>query len=235
MKSFWALLLYKYMQLITGIANIPWYKILLSYIKPVWVKKAASNVNPYLEVLVYNGRVQLGTEDALYSDGRTYAPAVLACKDLKQWLPTVKNVLVMGVGLGSLVEVMYNKGYRPAYTLVELDSTILKMAMEHLGANSELNLEPVCADANQFIHTTQNNYDLIFVDIFQGRVVPDFVTTTAFLQACRQHLAVGGRLAMNYIENNPAAWASTLETFRSIFPNSKIIYHNINRIFIASA
>lgn len=212
---------------------MPWYKILLSYIKPVWLKKASGEVNPYLEVLLYQGRVQLATEDALYSDGKTYAPAVLAEKELRSWLPKAREVLILGVGLGSLVEVLHRKGYRLRYTLVELDNTILKMAMEHLGDKQGITLDPFCENAEKFVAESESLFDLVFIDIFHGRVVPPFVTTTEFLTACKNRLAPGGRLVMNYIENDPTAWKGTMETFRVIFPGARIIYHNINRIFIA--
>lgn len=222
-------------RLISGVGRIPWYKFLLSYIQPVWLKKATGEINPYLELLLYRGRVQLATEDALYSDGRTYAPAVLAEKELRSWLPNVKQVLVLGAGLGSLVEVLHGRGYSPRYTLVELDNTILKMAMEHLSEKPDIQLNPICDDAAHFITHQSEKYDLLFIDIFQGRVVPSFVTSVPFLTDCKARIAPGGRLVMNYIENDPMAWKTTLEIFRSVFPQSRILYHNINRIFVAEA
>ena len=111
---------------------LPFYKKLLSYFIPVLISKTATPENPLLELYVYRGRYQLATADALYSDGAAYTPLKIAFKHLKQELPAVKHALVLGTGLASAVHVMKQTGNSPDFTLVEYDSTILKLAMEYL-------------------------------------------------------------------------------------------------------
>ncbi len=185
-----------------------------------------------LEIFLYCNRLQLGNDDILYSDGDRYRPALIAIDYLKTFLPSTKRVLVLGTGLGSIVRIIRGKGFDPHFTLIENDKEILKCAVEFLEEDCPSNIDPVCGDAMVFMQKNTANYDLIFIDIFKGRIVPDFVTTPAFLKNCFDSLAPGGHLAFNYIINDRHKWDSTLETFSEIFPHHKVINNGINRIFI---
>ena len=196
------------------------------------LRRSAGDSNDYLELLLYHNRFQLATSDALYSDDDHYLPAVAVIKDLKESLPGVKSVLVLGTGLGSIVHVMRANGYDPHYTLVEKDKTILGWALELLENENGLKIAPVCNDASVFIKQNSAKYDLVFIDIFNGRVVPEFVSTSVFLEQCRDSLSPGGSLAFNYIENDKQEWENTEHTFASIFPVYHVLSMGINRILI---
>ena len=217
------------------IKTVPLYKRFISYFWPVWLQHEKSVINLQLEILLYRGRFQLATGDALYSDGVYYTPALTVVKRLKHFLPKVNNMLICGAGLGSMIQIISKKKYKPTFTLVELDKVVLRLAMEYLTAVTNANVIPVCEDAQTYIAVNTRKYDFIFIDIFDSRTVPDFVTDRAFLAKCRESLTPGGRLALNYIVNDDAKWAATQKTFAGIFPRHEIIENDINRIFIAEA
>ncbi len=216
------------------IKKIPVYKRALSYLRPVWLRNEKSVINLQLEVLLYRGRFQLATGDALYSDGAHYTPALTAVRSLRKHMPAVKSVLIMGAGLGSMVQVVKKKGYNPRFTLVEIDKVVLRLAMDFLTNATDAVVEPVCADAMDFMRDNKNKFDLIFIDIFDSRTVPDFATSTEFLTQCRNSLTPGGNLAFNYIVNDDRKWAQAQKTFAAIFPDHKIIESSINRILVTT-
>ena len=183
-------------------------------------------------MLLYRNRFHLLAADASYSDGVCYFPAVAVAKHLKKFLPAVGNVLVLGAGLGSIVEVMRARGYFPHYTLVEKDKTVLAWAMEILGEDASL--EPVLGDAGAFMADNERKYDLVFVDVFKGKAVPDFVTSLLFLRQCRDSLSPGGRLALNYIEAHKKQWDKVQRVFAKVFPGSHNVSKDINRILISA-
>lgn len=195
------------------------------------MRKVATPDNPYLELTMTAGRFQLATREAYYSDGDKYAPAIAVCKHFSAALPSFRNALVLGTGLGSIVGVMRSKGGDPEFTLVEKDKTVLKWAMEL--AASSARMIPVCDDAAIFVHRDGQQYDFIFIDIFIGRHVPDFVISTTFLEAVKARQSPNGRLAMNYIVNDPGDWNAICHNFASVFPEHKIIESRDNRIFVA--
>ncbi len=212
--------------------NIPFYKRLFSYVYPLSLRKTSSAINPHLELLLYRNQIQLATPDAFYSDGVRYEPAVAAVKHLKSFLPGVKNALVLGTGIGSLVRVMAANNYKPAYDLVELDEVVLEMAMELLSDISDLKINPICTDAEKYLKRNNRKYEFIFIDIFNGRVVPDFVSQPLFLSACFSALAPAGCVAFNYIVNDNSIWNQTVTNFSAVFANYTILDLGINKILI---
>jgi len=199
---------------------------------PVSLRRGAGAVNTSLQIYLYRNQLQLTTPDAFYSDGHRYRPAVDAVNHLKSFLPTVKDVLVLGTGLGSMVQVLRHKGFSPRFTLVEYDKTVLEWAIEFL-APLRANLEPVCMDAQLYMGRNTHKYDLIFVDVFNGRVVPAFVTSAQFLAQCRNSLAPGGRLILNYIINDPRQWDEVVAAFAILFPIHQVLEIQVNRILIS--
>ncbi len=132
-----------------------------------------------------------------------------------------------------MVYVLRGKGYTPAFTLVEKDKVVLRMAMELFEAtNTQASIDPVCSDAQAFMEHNKAAYDLVFIDVFMGRAVPEFVTTREFLSLCKASLSPHGRLAFNYIINDEQEWENVQQVFTSVFPEHKVLDHGINRIMV---
>lgn len=213
--------------------NIPVHKKILSYLFPVLIRRAASDINPLIEIYYYRGQWQLATADALYSDGDRYRPLVAAYNEMKQVLPEVKDVLVLGAGLGSAVSIMRRMGFHPSFTLVDYDKTVLQWALEFSESAKGQNIIPVCADASEFVNSSKETCDMLIVDIFLGRVVPDFVSRVDFLGACKKRLKPGGYIVLNYIINEEEGWNHMKNNFEKIFHKPRVIKLDVNRIFIA--
>ena len=128
---------------------------------------------------------------------------------------------------------MRARGYAPNYTLVEKNNTVLGWTIEILSKGNSPKLEPVCRDAETFMAENQRKYDLVFVDVFTGRVVPDFATTPFFLKRCRDSLAPGGILAFNYIEDDKHKWKEVRGAIAGVFPGCQLVSRDDNRILIS--
>lgn len=214
--------------------ELPLYKKLFSYILPVRVWKGKSEENPHLELLFYRGQYQLATFDALYSDGNRYKPLKKGFAAIKDKLGSIDTVLVLGTGLGSAVDVMEHMHAAPRFTLVEHDKTVLKLAMEKHSAIAN-RLKPVCTDAQLFMAENTERFDLVVVDVFNGRTVPRFVTTEKFMQQCRSSMNDGGCLVFNYIIEQPKEWQRVDALMRNMFNHCSCIDDGLNRIIIATA
>lgn len=214
--------------------QIPVYKKILSYLAPVLIRRETGKHNPLLELFYYRGRYQLATLDALYSDGNRYRPMRLAFDNIGDGMAKVKNVLVLGTGLGSAVQVMADKGYSPHFTLVEYDDTVLKWAME-LMPPYKGGITPVIAEAKQYMQQNTATYDMVIVDIFSGRIAPSFVTSNEFLTNCRRSINPGGYMVLNYIIQRNEDWLRIDKIIRTVFPVCFCIDDGINRIVIARA
>ncbi len=140
---------------------------------------------------------------------------------------------MLGGGLCSMVQVMQQKGYHPHFTVVEKDKVVLQWAMELFSANDGIKIDPVCNDAQVYMQRNTAKYDLVFVDVFNGRIVPVFVCSIPFLQQCRDSIAPKGHLALNYIINDKIEWAVVKNNFAAVFPDYHVIDLGINQILIA--
>lgn len=213
-------------------SQLPFYKKLLGYFIPVRIKKDKGTENPHLELLYFRGRYQLATVDALYSDGIKYRPLSIAIKKIKTDLRHADNVLVLGTGLGSAVEIMLDAGYQPKFTLVDYDKTVLKWAMEHLSHHAS-QITPVCADGEQYMKHNKEVYDIVVCDIFYSRIVPDFVTRVDFLEQCRKAVGDNGYFVLNYIVESDEKWIAADAAIRKVFPTCFCVDDGLNRIVIA--
>ncbi|MCB0698385.1 MAG: methyltransferase domain-containing protein [Chitinophagales bacterium] len=186
-----------------------------------------------MELFIYQGQYQLATTDALYSDGTRYKPIRIACKYLKDKMSDIKSVLMLGTGLGSGVQILAEYGCNAKYTLVEYDRTVLDWAMELMPGDLAKRITPVCIDAQQFMNENTQKFDLIIVDIFRSRIVPDFVTSRTFLEQCKHAINPNGYWVLNYIEQLNESWDSKSIAIHNVFPTSSQVDHDINKIVIA--
>ncbi len=131
-----------------------------------------------------------------------------------------------------MIRVLRSKGCDPQCTLVEIDKVVLSWAMEFLEESKAGKVTPVCSDAKVFMAQNKAKFDLVFIDVFNGRVVPEFVYSELFLEQCRAGLEPGGYVAFNYMINDNEEWEIVKTTFTGIFPSNQILNIGINRILI---
>jgi predicted membrane-bound spermidine synthase len=205
----------------------------LSYLVPIKIWKGSGTINPVLELFLYRGEWQLATTDAVYSDGTRYRPLIEAFRKTEKLLPPVKNVLVLGSGLGSAVHILDKKGFYPTFTLVDKDEKVLELALLLLKPSQKHRVTTVCADAEEFVEQNDSKYDLIIVDLFFGRVVPAFVSTEDFIKKCRNCLNNDGIFIMNYMLNNEED-QRRFSLAQAQFPtDATVIDIGINKVLVA--
>lgn len=217
--------------------RVPLLKRLLSFLVPITVRQDKSDHSPYLELLYFRGQWQLATEDALYSDGDRYLPFRMAFRRLSaEKLSGLGSCLLLGTGLGSIVQILHKK-YRckARFTLVEHDEKILKWAVEALSGQGIGHIESYCQDAGAFVdgNVGGNVYELVCVDIFNGREVPPDFTTPAFLRSSFELVAPNGIWFMNYIVTDDEAYAALLSHARDCIGPVEVVEKGQNRILMS--
>ncbi len=211
--------------------GIKWFQKLLSYLFPVRIWKGSGTQHTVLELFLYNGQWQLATEDAVYSDGIRYRPLLLAFRKLREELPFAQKVLFLGTGLGSGVKILRQMGFSPHVTMVDNDQTILGLA-EKLLADPAIHF--VKADAAEYIGRRHpSSWCMIVIDVFSGRIVPEFVTTPEFIQQCRERLTPGGIIVINFMLNTSEDYLR-FSLLKARFPQgTDTIDIGINKVLIA--
>ncbi|CAH1002485.1 Polyamine aminopropyltransferase [Neolewinella maritima] len=195
----------------------------LSYLWEQRLEVTASDYNAYLEVCIVHGRLQLVAEDAIYSFGDYYLNfrRLFEVFDYDH-LPERASVLVLGLGLGSIPELLERYiGVDYTFVAVEIDPVIIALASKYSLPGLAAPIEVVQADALAFLQLDERRFDLICVDVFQDATVPAHLDHVDFLALCRETLLPGGALVYNRIASSipdrNAAKAYFTETFAPAF------------------
>lgn len=200
----------------------------LSFLWEQTLETTASEHNAYLEVCVVHGRLQLIAEDAIYSFGDYYLNFRKAFEvfDFGR-LPERASVLVLGLGLGSIPELLEKYvGVDYAYVAVEIDPVIIELASTYSLPVLASPVEVVEADAHTFLALDGRRFDLICVDVFQDAHVPEHLNGKDFIELCQRALLPGGALIYNRLASTlpdrNAARAYYEDVFAPAFPASAL-------------
>jgi spermidine synthase len=80
---------------------------------------------------------------------------------------------------------------------VEIDPAVTKAGRRYLGLGDNPRLDVHTADARPFLRSSDERYDLIFVDAYRPPYVPFYLATQEFFQLARERLRPGGIIALN--------------------------------------
>lgn len=208
---------------------------ILSYLYPIKIRTIKGITYPEIYLYRYFGRWQLATNNVLYSDGNNYVPLRVAFNTLKKNAFKVQNMLVLGSGIGSILDILHTKKISIHSTLVEIEHEIIHIAKQLFKPDFYPHYQWVCQDAQNFI--LQNNkktYDLIVIDLFIDNIVPAFISNEDFIFSCSQLLSnnADSVCVLNYIINQPEEWNKVLAILNKFFIVEKIIKIGLNRILI---
>jgi len=148
---------------------------------------------PFARVLLMSGVCQ-----SVFDRGnsRSLAKEITEFKrQLSAW-PTDAEVLVLGFAAGSIAKTI-DPGYRVDY--VEIEPKMVKLAEDFFDFQLDHNDEIIIADARSFLRSTDRTYDVIFIDLYKGGMIPFHTHTKEALELMKSHLKDGGILLSNII------------------------------------
>jgi len=129
-----------------------------------------------------------------------YTRVMMACLLMRDEIRFPANVLLIGLGAGSLAKFLYHHYPFAQLTAVEIEPRVVAAARAsfHLPDDPD-RLGIVIGDGAEHVRTTQEDYDLIMVDGFNEYGHPGDLNTLPFYQACRSRLSDQGLLVANLI------------------------------------
>ena len=188
--------------------QIPFWKRWFSYLRPLTLETTSSALNPLLEVQLSRGRYMLCTENAVYSYSDLYDNfsdtfAALNIGDYKIGARKIEEILVLGLGLGSIPEMLervFKQKYY--YTCIEADEEVIVLAEKYVLKHLKSGMDIVYADAGEWVWITEQTFDVICVDIFVDDSTPSDFQTLDFVEQCASLLNEGGFLVYNCLAYN---------------------------------
>ena len=213
-------------------------KKLASYIYPLKIKEIPSERSGNIEITLVNGKLVIDSKNANYSYGSLQKVLKKGLLHIGiEKLQQLENILVLGVAGGSVIQTLRNDfKVNAKITGVEIDPEIIILANEYFHLSNTVNLELVTADAFQFITRTNNNYDLIIIDIFNDAKMPHELFENTFWSNINNQLTTDGLVLFNSIftskkelDRNQQLTNRLNTYFTSII---RIKTHQINELFV---
>ncbi len=197
---------------------IKYIKYMLSFIWGFRIKTYHSELNGELEVWCIKGKTVLYAKNANYSYENQFEIFKQLFNKVNLQGRGIKNILLLGLGAGSLVKVL-RKGLNINADIlaIEHDPVILNIAKEHFNIDQFENLDIVQQDALEFVNKEQNKYDAVIVDIFNDMEIPKKFLTLDFLIKTTSLLQAKGTLIFNLIANTETQKTA----FQAIFDHLK--------------
>ncbi len=172
----------------------------LSYFREIPVATAHSALSGRLEVSWSDGRKVLHSPESNYSFGGLHRVLRQAMKHAAVRQHPPARVLVLGLGAGSAVHILHQEWILPCMiTGIEKDPVVLDLARQYFALQEGPQLKILQSEAAAFMNHCQEGYDLVLVDLFIGRHVPEAFSGPVFwdnLQKCCQK---GGKVIFNIL------------------------------------
>ena len=110
---------------------------------------------------------------------------------------------------------------------VEIDPKVVEAAQRFFGMNpTDGKLHIHVADARPWLAGTQDTYDLVHVDLYQGGpYIPFYLITAEFFQEIRAHMTADGLLMMNLFDTGTKQelLIPTIATLKQIYPTVVVL------------
>ena len=174
-------------------------KKIISFLIPINIYKRKSSLSNSLEVTWANGELVLDSKNTNYSYGSLQR---ILRKGLKvigfETIQKMESILVLGVAGGSVIKTLVNEiDFKDKITGVEIDPEIIEIANTYFKLNEISNLTIVIDDASEFVLKTNENFDLIIIDIFQDTKMPNFLFEKFFIDRIGSLLKPSGYILFN--------------------------------------
>lgn len=131
------------------------------------------------------------------------------------------------LGGGGYTLPRYLEGAYPGLLIdvVEIDPAVTDVARRRLGFVPSDRLRSFNEDARWFLMRSRDEYDVIFCDAFADISIPYHLTTVEFARLLHEHLAAGGIVAANVIDNFQRGefLPSYLVTLESAFGRGRVV------------
>jgi 2-polyprenyl-3-methyl-5-hydroxy-6-metoxy-1,4-benzoquinol methylase len=210
---------------------------ILSFLYPVTVELTGSSHNPFLEIVLFNGRYSLNSKNTNYSFGTLHTLFKKIFRKLNlNWI-NINDVLILGFGTGSIAEIIGK--FKPGCAIdgVEIDEKVLELGRRYFNTRSPDNVTIHCAPAEKFIEDCRKQYDLIVIDVFLDMIVPPEIETEHFLICVRNSLKPQGMVIFNkvlYTRSINEQMPGLINLYQKCFGNLEIMtVMRSGKIFIA--
>jgi spermidine synthase len=156
-----------------------------------------------------------------YSLAKPYAVAheYIRIMMLVLGLITPKNVMLLGLGGGSLLRSMHHHLDACNFNVVELRAKVIEVAQYYFDLPVDERVKYTCADASNYLtRALSASSDIIFSDLFDAYFMSPAQVKPVFVEQCHRVLSDRGWLVINF-HHLPLARSAFFAALNEYFPN----------------
>lgn len=131
----------------------------------------------------------------------------------------LERALVVGLGGASLSKALLAHYPQLAVDSIELDPEIVQLARRYFGYREDARCKTLIGDGRTLLQASQERYDIVFLDAFDGLEIPPPLRTQEFYALVREHLRPGGVVVSN-LHRRSHHYDRDRVTLASVFPES---------------
>lgn len=190
----------------------------------------------------HNGHMQVVSDLAwgmhIQADGLTQTAGVVNSM-WKSFFKQVKNIgevkscLILGLGGGTVAKLIRKKYPDAKITGVDIEPIFVEWGEKYFGMK-DLKIKTIIKDAYKFVQSNKQHFDLIVIDIYQGREYPSEFEDEKFLKHIMRLLSDDGKAVFNRLyfgDKRPDAMRF-LKKLEKIFGQVDPIYPEANVMFV---
>ena len=149
--------------------------------------------------------------------------------------PEPNNVLIIGLGGGTLPHSLRQLLPNADIDVVEIDPAVVRVAEQYFGFHADERMPVFEEDGRAYVRRvlrSERRYQLIMLDAYDSQYIPEHMLTREFLSQVRALLAPGGIVAANTFSAS-RLYDSESVTYRSVFGQFYNL-RSVNRVILAS-
>lgn len=196
-----------------------------SFLFPQKIEEIDSPINGKIVVEKFRNKIYVKVGGLSQSGGLVENLWQEALKNLNI---SPKKILILGLGAGTLANLLSEKYPNAKIIGVEIDQIMINLGKKYFYLEKIKNLTIKIIDAEKF--TDKNKYDLIFVDLYLADIFPKKFENNIFLKKISKKLTNSGMVIFNrlYYANHISEARIFLDKISKIFNyySSKNIKYN---------
>lgn len=204
---------------------------LLSFYTPI-TKNIRSQYSGDLELRFIDGKVSLHSAFANYSYGTLQRVLEFALCQIG--LSDVHTVLLLGLGGGSVIKSLRKRfGYKGEIDAVDIDPVIIGIASKEFGIVQNRKTKIKCCHAFECIRKETKRFDLIIVDLFIDKSVPEEILSGDFWYSLKDRVSSNGYIIFNSmhegnkitktIKNEMKKWGFSVKEYNHVENYSTVL------------
>lgn len=176
---------------------------MLDWAFPQTIETVDSPINGQIKVVKFQGKFNLwsgGAEQSGELVENLWRDGLLKGITSSQQ-QSIHKILILGLGAGSIVKVLHNIFPNLEKIVgVEIDPIIIDLGKKYFGLRNIPELRIVMSDANEYVTSLKEKFDLIVLDCYRGKNWDSNISSLKFVDLCQSKLNADGLLVMNLLD-----------------------------------